>query len=214
MFYIATIGGFVLKRTFSLAVITALLLCFFCAVPAAAAPRLYSEHIYLDAGFTPWLDTQDLSQTKYGGYLDLYFPFDKEMNLYFWFKAFYEGDIAPIEAVSQIGIQIAFNEYVGLHFGALYGFNNANFLAVDPEIGLIARLPVGKYVEFFARGGASYYFHPLGFQWSNFTVHYAANMNISTDSVLSFNVGAYGFYQIGSDFMFPTLQAGLGFRLQ
>lgn len=191
------------------------------AIPAMAAPRLHSDKIYIDVGFAAWPTAPVIDTTSgqlvpgasiYGGYIDLYFPFDMDMNLFVWFKALNSDGVSSIQATTEIGLQVGFNPYLALYCGAIYGFNSDLFQAVDPEVGLLARLPLGDSVNWIFRAGASYYFDPLGMEFDNFTFHYGTFVTVDTSGWLTFNVGLNGYIVPGSGFTTPILQGGLGVK--
>lgn len=197
-------------RKIVLSIVLALVLVLVLVLPATAAPRIHNESTYLDAGFTMWPGSG--VPHKYGGYLDLYFPFDRDMNLYVWFKGFYEGDVALIEGIGEIGVQIGFNPYLAIFCGAIYGFNSDLYLGVDPEVGLLARLPLGEYVEVYAKGSASYYFDPVEMGWDDLNLHYGLYVVVHTKGILSFNIGSEGYWVPTKMLTIPSIQAGVGFK--
>lgn len=190
------------------------------AVPAIAAPRMHNENITIDLGGSVWPSSFNPWTSKYGGYIDLYFPFEEDLNLFVWFRAFYPGhDGANIEAVSEIGLQMGFNPYFAVYCGALYGFNSDRFQAVDPVVGVLARLPLGKSVNWYFKAGVSYYFDdPVVSVLDNFTFHYGTYLVLNASEHISVNLGVTGYYGTGSvdpenpvGSLIPAAQLGLGY---
>lgn len=188
----------------------ACVLIFLIVMPAVAAPRIHNENTYIDAGFTMWPGSGGAH--KYGGYIDLYFPFDADMNLYVWFKGFYVNTVAPIEAIGEIGVQVGFNPFLAMFVGAIYGFNSDLYLGVDPQVGLLARLPLGDYVNIYAKGSASYYFDPAGMAWDDLNLHYGLYVVVDTKGIITFNIGSEGYWVPGVTLTIPSIQAGMGVR--
>lgn len=191
------------------------------AVPAMAAPRMHNENISIDLGGSVWPSSFNPWTSKYGGYLDLYFPFEEDLSLFVWFHAFYPGyneDPAAtptIGAVSEIGLQMGFNPYFAVYCGALYGFNDERFKAVDPVVGVLARLPLGNSADWYFKAGVSYYFDPdPGVSvLDNVTVHYGTYLVFNASDHISVNLGVTGYYGTGQYLgsLIPAAQLGLGY---
>lgn len=188
------------------------------AVPVMAAPRMHNENIVIDAGGSAWPSSFNPWTSKYGGYLDLYFPFEEDLNLFVWFKILHPGQNSTTpEATSEIGLQMGLNPYFALYCGALYGFNNERFQAVDPVVGVLARLPLGKSIDWYFKAGVSYYFDPdpTGSLMDNFTLHYGSYLVFNVSSHFSLNLGVNGYYGSGTEYpvysTIPQAQLGVGY---